>query len=80
MSRGLGDTQRAALTVLADADRLRGLSIDQFADRLGVTHRRAHKVADSLEAAGLVRSEVLGWHLEPRADGMPTRVREVTIA
>lgn len=62
MSRGLGDTQRAALTELADAhERGEGVWLDELADTLGISDRRARAMAASLERHDVARREQRAW-------------------
>ena len=64
MSRGLGPTQRRALTIWPT--NTRGLTIAELSDALDVPERRTRKIVDSLVERGLVASV--------RQAGTPTRV------
>jgi hypothetical protein len=70
MSRGLGETQLAALTELADArDRDEGLFVPDLADSLGVSVRQAHQIVSALRARELVWTVLRGWRTEPGVVG-----------
>jgi hypothetical protein len=59
---GLGPTQRAALSVIAEhwQDK-RYTTMTEIADALAVTIRRAGSIADSLEVRGLAHTVLRGW-------------------
>ena len=57
MGRGLGESQRAALTALSE----RAMTTDELADLLGVTSRRVRAIVQSLQSRGLVTASKQDW-------------------
>lgn len=77
MSRGLGDTQRAALTVLADADAEGcGVWMHALADTLGLEPRRCRALVASLVSHDQAHTVLRGWR---EADAMPRRATLVCL-
>jgi GTP-sensing pleiotropic transcriptional regulator CodY len=66
MSRGIGDTQRAILTELADAaEEGAGVWAHALADRLGITRSQLHTAVRGLRSRGLADARLRGWSEEP---------------
>jgi hypothetical protein len=61
VGQGLGDTQRAALTILADAGDGYGVWINDLADQLGLSPRRCRALVDSLRERELIWTRLKGW-------------------